>query len=859
MQYFHAIPCFAVLCSLMAFASVSSAAETARHFPGSVVEDGGTGRESGRVLKSVTRDGVRFVGESTRTSPLSTSGSSIDRPLLGNLPADTSLDLRWTDVSNKGETRPDLRWGRFTVPVDASQPVDFQAYQTLLLWVRKATDAPATLSVQLRDSAEKSGPRVRVDQHNLSLLETDASTVIAIPVSALAGAGDMSLSAVTQLVFEVAGETPADQLAGFYLDRAALTHAQRLPGIGRVGAVVVGDQLAITFEPRGGAEKVRLLSRGRMIGEASADDSQLVVDLTSAGDPESLEVQPLVADHAGKAQRVGPIKNTSSVKVTLAFAGPARSEPVSKYLMGTNGQEPETAAGQGVSLVRWGGNQTSTYNWKEDAWNSANDWYHLTGTRGDKPWTDPRTSRWYEFIKTLRDDDIDVYVSIPISDWVARRPKEGEPHGSYPAELYPQQQKFTADGKYGNGRTPDGKYIRMKDTTFTFRPNTPEFQRGWIEEMVKVFGTAEQGGVRFYGLDNEINLWHSSHFGSLWEGIDGPDLVRRNIEYAKMIKAVDPTAQVLGFAGWGQMGVHASDRDYRKGRWSDLPADQAMTERDQVRGGLDLVSWYLQEMRKAEEEHGQRLIDILSINWYPFLATVDPKTGKKLSIVDEKARRDVPYDPHYAEAQFDALRYWWDPTYTNEHSWTYQGTNKEKFWDPYTPVIPKLKAIIDTHYPGTKLAITEYALGSEEQMTGALLQVQSIGIFMDQDLWSAQRWFGTRKETWAYWGYALVGNWDGKRSGILGHYRPVSSDRPKIKAYATESGSRRHVVVVNEDYNTPATVSIPAEGASTYRVSMLSEPTGKQIVRFRSRPVAGQAVVVDVPAFSAVVCVIDQE
>ncbi len=836
---------------------VSRASAQAMTVEGSVVEDGGFGKPAGLELSGAGEAGARTVR--LVQAPSSVVASEGEAIFPTEATQNLSIDARWTWRTNAGDGALDLRWGRFVLPTRAGSSIDLSGGTYLLIVARRADDQGKLplFSVALRDAAKAEGRRLAVAAYNLAPI-TDEHVTFAIPLGDIAG--QIDVSRVASIVIEASGEVTPDVLTGWYIDRIAVSSEKSMPGLGRTGSVHLGDKVAVTWEPRNNADVVRLILDGRVISEAPADAGQMVIEASRVASGEVISLQPAAGDRKGPLVPLTIAAPQQAAEVTLTYAGPARETAISRWLLGTNGQQIETAAGQGVSVVRWGGNHTSTYNWKDDTTNSANDWYHMTGTHGDKPWEKVEDSRWYKYIKRVRDDGIDVNLHIPISDWVSRRPKDGEPGGSYPRSLYPEQQKFSGDGKYGNGRTPDGKYIRMTDKSLTFRPNSVAFQREWIKTIVKTFGSADEGGVRFYGLDNEVNLWHSSHFGANPEGIDGPELVWRNIAYARMIKEEDPTAMVLGFGGWGQMGVAGSDRDYRRGRWSFLPKELGDLERSELRGGQDLLTWYLDEMREAELRHGRRLIDVVSINWYPFLSYVDPTTGKTKSLTDEKGATDQGYDPFVTPLQFDSLRYWWDPTYVNEASWTFQGTNRAKFWDPYTPVIPKLHAIIAKHYPGTKLAITEYMLGSEETMTGALLQVMSIGIFAENDLFSAQRWFGTRSSTWAYWGYALVGNWDGQRSGIQGHFRKVLSDSKQVIAWSTETKEtgRRHVVLVNQHYEKSFSINLPAEDSRRVRVSYLSESTGKQVVRLPAETISGSTVTITLPAFSAAVCVFDR-
>jgi len=90
-----------------------------------------------------------------------------------------------------------------------------------------------------------------------------------------------------------------------------------------------------------------------------------------------------------------------------------------------------------------------------------------------------------------------------------------------------------------------------------------------------------------------------------------------------------------------------------------------------------------------------------------------------------------------------APRTLWDPTYktstkgqitAGENSWINQ-------WYPeFLPILPKIKQTIDTYYPGTKLAITEYDYGGKDHISGGIAQTDVLGIFGKYGVFLATRW-----------------------------------------------------------------------------------------------------------------------
>src|ERR1700729_2960585 len=66
--------------------------------------------------------------------------------------------------------------------------------------------------------------------------------------------------------------------------------------------------------------------------------------------------------------------STTNVNVTLDVLTNRHS--ISSYVYGgAYPQDASTITDSGMTVVRWGGNATSRYNWKTFTYNAANDWY----------------------------------------------------------------------------------------------------------------------------------------------------------------------------------------------------------------------------------------------------------------------------------------------------------------------------------------------------------------------------------------------------------------------------------------------------------------------------------------------------
>jgi hypothetical protein len=159
----------------------------------------------------------------------------------------------------------------------------------------------------------------------------------------------------------------------------------------------------------------------------------------------------------------------------------------------------------------------------------------------------------------------------------------------------------------------------------------------------------------FFSLDNEVDLWAHTH--PRLRGITVPDgekvpkeierggkvgygeIVRLNIEYARAIKAVVPTAKVLGPVVWSWAGV------------KDLSGAADAN-------GRRFAEYYLTEMAKAERASRRRLIDCFTFNQYTAVSA--NVGGKDIGVTSDDT------SPEVVAARLQAPRSFWDPDYVEK-------------------------------------------------------------------------------------------------------------------------------------------------------------------------------------------------
>lgn len=109
-----------------------------------------------------------------------------------------------------------------------------------------------------------------------------------------------------------------------------------------------------------------------------------------------------------------PLVPATSVQVTVDVL--SDRHPISPYVYGVS--YPQTAndiANSGATLVRWGGNATSRYNWQKQVYNSAADYYFE-----DYPLSEIGDSDSTQFLRDVIAAGSSPLMTMVMLDWVAK-------------------------------------------------------------------------------------------------------------------------------------------------------------------------------------------------------------------------------------------------------------------------------------------------------------------------------------------------------------------------------------------------------------------------------------------------------
>lgn len=433
----------------------------------------------------------------------------------------------------------------------------------------------------------------------------------------------------------------------------------------------------------------------------------------------------------------------------------------------------------GITVNRWGGNRSSTYNWLVNASNSGNDWYfeNSAGVNGSGSY--PTST--VQFAADTATAGAATLLTIPTLPYVA---KDATSVSFSVAKYGPQQATDPYNSNAGNGTGTNGQNI-VNNPLDSGTSNNPALQALWLRNLA-----SNSVVVPFIALDNEMDIWASTHRDWHPSPVTYDEMWRVFTNYAAMVRQESPSSKILAPVSccwWFYWNSAAG------------AADKA------AHGGKDFLEWFLDMAHTNELQTGQRLLDVLDIHYYP----------------------DSFWNSGGDTAQqLRSTRELWDATYTSE-SWI--GTDQ---WATQTQpnrnqpnLIPRFLALIAQHYPGTRLALTEYNWGADTTLPGALALADCLGIFGREDLYLATHWTAPAANSRAYQIFKLY------RQHFASISTQAGTTEPNLfTAYAAKdpTNDALTVMVINKnpsfDYSAPVQLAgyIAAPTAHVWQVSAAS-------------------------------------
>ena len=457
--------------------------------------------------------------------------------------------------------------------------------------------------------------------------------------------------------------------------------------------------------------------------------------------------------------------------VRMTVRGDLPRRPISPFIYGWN--SPDWRRARGVTFVRVGGNRMTAWNWENNASNAGSDYMfqndgYLCQTTGcDRPGEVARRAVDDAFAHASS-----IVLTLPMAGYVAADTRGG-----------------------GDVRASGASYlttrfrrsVARKGSAFANPPSLTDdvvYQDEFVDWVNHTWPDASRGGRSiFYELDNEPDLWSSTHAEIHPARATYAEMLSRTTELAAAVKAVTPTAVVFGPVSYGWQGyVNLQDAPDAAGR--------------------DFLDTYLTGLRDASERAGRRLVDVLDLHWYP------EAQGGGVRITADGATTAL------ADARVQAPRSLWDSAYT-ETSWI-------TMWSTHGPIalLPRLQAKIDARWPGTRVALSEYYYGGGADISGGVAEADALGVFGREGVFAANVWhIGSTDDRYIYAALAMFRDYDGA-GGAFGDtsLRATVDDDARTAVYASAdaAGTARMVVVAINRSRAAITASLTVTDTRRY-------------------------------------------
>lgn len=515
---------------------------------------------------------------------------------------------------------------------------------------------------------------------------------------------------------------------------------------------------------------------------------------------------------------------TTSVTATINVL--ANRHTISPYIYG--GAFPTSTAAitdSGTSVVRWGGNAASTYNWQLFTDNADNDYYFEDfnffglGNGNNGTGTDADSTKFIPDVQKAGSAPLMTMVMLP---WVAQSAEtptaSGNLHWSFPQTEYPNQCAFdpyNADAGNGieagtcNNNPPTYITATSADLNRAYFPllDSPSqtcstgncvYRSQWATALASAFGSTATCPIpyttitscHFYDMDNEIDIWSSTHRDVHPNPVSFDELGSVYPQEAGLLKTWDPAAVRLG-------PVSCCWYFYWR---SETGASDTSSH-----GGVDFLPWWLNQVAWTDAVSGTRTLDVFDIHAYPD-ADTSGLSHSQLQALAAKIYRD-----------------WWDPSFQSAASYIVNGGFSIEPVDSNPFRIPRMRALVNQIYPGTAFSITEWsadfasASGSPDtDYSTAIGDADAYGVLGRERVSLSTRWEAPTQSNPNYQSLKLFTNYDGSHHGFgtTSVEATHNADPNLFSVYAALNSNETAmtIMVINKDPANSAQVSFATTG-----------------------------------------------
>ena len=392
-------------------------------------------------------------------------------------------------------------------------------------------------------------------------------------------------------------------------------------------------------------------------------------------------------------------------------------------------------------LHRSGGNNTTRYNWLQNAANHDFDYFFESISDGTAVAGESADT----FVQNSKTGLAQPMLTVSMIGWVARLGAGRSILPSFSIAKYGAQcdvdpyyrHPVTNQLDAGNGlKSPGCAPITGNDPNDANVPADANFQKAWVQHLVGKWGNAAGGGVKYYILDNEHSIWHSTHRDVHPVGPHSAEIRDKMIEYATMIKSVDAGAVTIGPEEYGWYGYLYSGYDQQ---WTAINNDYIHIPDYTAMGSVYYMPWLLAQFKQSFISTGVKPIDVFSLHYYPQQNEFSDIVDNATQLLRNRSTRSL-----------------WDPNYTDT-----------SYINDKVMLIPRMRNWVDTNYiVGTPIAITEYNWGAENHINGATAQADIFGIFGREGLDIGTRWTTPPSGSPTFNAMKMYRNYDGAKSAF---------------------------------------------------------------------------------------------
>jgi hypothetical protein len=509
------------------------------------------------------------------------------------------------------------------------------------------------------------------------------------------------------------------------------------------------------------------------------------------------------------------------VAVTV-MVNPTSKHPISPYIYGINFASKLEGVPTALTLDRSGGNRWTAYNWETNASNAGSDYLYendsALGSTSEPGWGVS------SLIAEDQKNGMASLVTLQMQGLVA-----GDTNGPVNVTNPPDLTRFK--------KVFYEKRIASNEP-FTMTPSASD-DYVYMDEFIwaldrkfpgrNLFGVKPQVQPVFVSLDNEPELWKSTHLEVQGKtGITSDVFIARTISLATALKKQFPDVVLFGPVHYGFLGIYSWNGELRA-----TPS-----------GSNWFPDKYLPALKAAATAFGRPLVDVYDFHWYP---EATDSAGMRIN-----ALRSPTLTDDQVQAIVQSPRSLWDKTY------------KEKSWVTDTlgqpiDILDRLQSRIEAENPGMKLALTEYDNGGGQHIAGTIAQADNLGVFGAHGLFAASMLMLTPQEPYSLAGFRAFRDFDGA-SHHFGDtsIQATSSNVANVSVYVSTDSARPGRVVMVAINRSPSEqvteiTGQPLSGtAHLFRMTATTSAKQKTVkpVPAGDQPASGSRITLALPALS---------